>query len=151
MATAGSDRSVIVSRYSTEFMTAMTESSYKLIATIPSLKISRTFLLAPDKRYLLGSTEMEPEMLVFAYDRSLSRRQAWLEVIDEKLRVERHPLASEKLNGDESMNVLELKSGEDFTAGLTVFHFVPAEQKVDEPSAELTFVLSSKSYALWTR
>jgi class 3 adenylate cyclase len=126
-------------------------SSYKLIATIPSLKLSRAFPLAPGRRYLLGSTEMETEMLVFSHDRSLSRRQAWLEIVGDKLRVERHPLASQKLNGDESVKALELEIGDDFTAGMTIFQFVSAEHGEGDASPDLTFVLSSVSYALWTR
>jgi class 3 adenylate cyclase len=117
---------------------------------MPSLKIVRAFPLAPGKRYLLGSTEMEPEMLVFSHDRSLSRRQAWLEIVGDKLRVERHPLASQKLNGDDAVKTLELKIGEDFAAGLTIFQFVSAEARESEASPDLTFVLSSASYALWS-
>ncbi len=72
----------------------MTTPSYKLLAVITGLNISRTFSLVSGKRYLLGSAEMEPGMLVFSIGWSLSRRQAWLEIVANKLRLERHPMAT---------------------------------------------------------
>lgn len=120
-------------------------SSYKLIATIPDLKLMRAFPLVKGKRYLLGSTEMEAEMLVWSHDRSLSRRQAWIEIVEDHLRVERHPQASQKLNGDEAITILELKDGESFAAGLTMFKFVLEQEGMQHPP-DLTFVLSSTSF-----
>jgi class 3 adenylate cyclase len=124
----------------------MTTGSYKLIATIPSLQIARAFSLAPGRRYLLGSAEMGPGMLVFTSDRSLSRRQAFLEIIEDKLRVERHPKASQTLNGDDAINTLELRDGESFTAGMSVFRFVSDEAEDSLP--DRTYVFASPPTAL---
>ncbi len=124
----------------------MATDSYKLIAAIPSLKMARAFPLAPGRRYLLGSAEMEPEMLVFTADRSLSRRQAFVEIIDDKLRVERHPKASQALNGDDAINTLELGDGESFTAGMTVFSFV--RDDTEDAPPDRTYVFSSPTATL---
>ncbi len=121
-------------------------SSYKLIATIPDLKLMRAFPLVKGKRYLLGSAEMEPEMLVWPHDRSLSRRQAWIKIVGDHLRVERHPQASQKLNGDEAATMLELNDGESFAAGSTIFQFVHEQEGMPHPP-DLSFVFSSTFFA----
>ncbi|KAA0220618.1 adenylate/guanylate cyclase domain-containing protein [candidate division KSB1 bacterium] len=126
----------------------MPAPSYKLLAYLAGLNVSRAFALEPGRRYLLGSAEMEPDMLVFPGDRSLSRRQAWLEISGNKLRVERHALASQKLNADEAAAVLELHPGESFTAGKTVFRFL-AEADV-EPLPDRTYVFSSSAMTFAT-
>ncbi|MGH7492911.1 MAG: adenylate/guanylate cyclase domain-containing protein [bacterium] len=102
----------------------MNSYSYKLVARIPTLNFAQTFELSKGRRYLLGSAAMEPGMLVFTRDRSLSRRQAWLEVTGDVLVVERHPRASQALNADDQTKSLRLQNGEAFTAGATVFEFV---------------------------
>jgi hypothetical protein len=51
----------------------MSSGDFKLIAAIPSLNLSHTFTLQEGRRYLLGSSAMEPEMLVFSLDRSFKR------------------------------------------------------------------------------
>lgn len=122
---------------------AMKTPSYKLLAYLAGLNISRAFTLEPGRRYLLGSADMEPGMLVFPSDRSLSRRQAWLEITGQKLRVERHALASQKLNADDAVAILELNPGESFSAGRTVFCFVDEER--DEPLPERTYLFSSRA------
>ncbi len=124
----------------------MTTPSYKLLAAIPSLGLSRSFVLAPGRRYLLGSAEMEPGMLVFSTDRSLSRRQAWLEVVNDKLRVERHALATQKLNANEALTVLELRPGESFTAGMTIFQFFKEEGEDFLPARTYTFSSTAASF-----
>lgn len=121
----------------------MTTPSYKLLAYLAGLNISRAFALEPGRRYLLGSADMEPDMLVFSSDRSLSRRQAWLEITGQKLRVERHALASQKLNADDAVTIVELNPGESFSAGRTVFRFVDEER--DEPLPERTYLFSSQA------
>lgn len=126
----------------------MTTPSYKLIAIIAGLNVSRAFALAPGRRYLLGSAEMEPDMLVFPGDRSLSRRQAWLEISGNKLRVERHALASQKLNADDAVVNLELNPGESFSAGKTVFRFI--EDAGDDPLPDRTYVFSSRAMTFAT-
>lgn len=119
----------------------MTTISHKLIATIPSLKMARAFSLVQGRRYLLGSAEMEPGMLVFTPDRSLSRRQAFLEVVENKLRVERHPKASQTLNGDATITELALGEGESFAAGMSIFQFV--KDAGDDSPPDRTFIFSS--------
>ncbi|MDZ7345102.1 MAG: adenylate/guanylate cyclase domain-containing protein, partial [candidate division KSB1 bacterium] len=125
----------------------MSESVYKLIASIPSLKTSQVFVLEKGRRYLIGSAEMEPGMLVFSIDRSMSRRQAWLEIVDEVLHVERHPNASQSLNDDPAIKTLQLAAGETFTAGLTVFQFLISQEDSAAGVSELTYTLSSRDFA----
>lgn len=125
----------------------MSEESYKLLASIPTLHITHTFILKKDRCYLLGSAEMELDMLVFAHDRSLSRRQAWLEIVDDVLHVERHPKASQSLNGDPSIKKLQLKSGETFSAGLTIFRFIIAQDAAGQLAPDLTYTLSAKEFS----
>jgi adenylate cyclase len=124
----------------------MSSPSYKLLAAMHSLGLSRSFALAPGRRYLLGSAEMEPGMLVFSTDRSLSRRQAWLEIVEGKLRVERHAQASQKLNANDGCTVLELRPGESFTAGMTVFHFLKEEGEEFLPDRTYTFSATAASF-----
>jgi len=125
----------------------MPSSSYKLVAVIPSLNISQAFPLETGHRYLFGSAPMEPEMLIFSLDRSISRRQAWLEIVDETLRVERHPKASQPLNNNPVLTTLELKTGESFKAGLTTFQFVIDSEMQNDRAAELTYTQSASSFA----
>lgn len=129
----------------------MNSNSYKLIASIPLLKVSHVFSLEKGRRYLLGSAEMEPEMLVFSPDRSMSRRQAWLEIVDDELRVERHPKASQNLNADASVKTVLLKSGEAFKAGLTVFRFVVAQDDIAQPAPDITYTLTATDFAMALR
>ncbi len=125
----------------------MSSPSYKLVASIPSLNISQDFVLETGRRYLFGSAMMEPEMLIFSHDRSISRRQAWLEIVDETLRVERHPKASRPLNNDPALTALELKIGESFKAGLTAFQFLIERETPTDRAAELTYSLSASDFA----
>lgn len=121
--------------------------SYKLVAAIPSLNISQAFVLEAGRRYLFGSAPMEPEMLVFSHDRAISRRQAWLEIVDETLHVERHPKASRPLNNDSSLTTVELKIGESFKAGLTTFQFLMDHETSTEPATEGTYSLTASDFA----
>ena len=135
----------------------MSTHSYILVASIPTLDFSHTFSLEKNQRYLLGSATMEPGMLVFSRDRSISRRQAWLEVVDQGLLVERHPRASQILNGDPALMNLQLRSGESFTVGATVFRFIVTDQDakilprgheyVSDPAPELTYTLSARDFS----
>jgi adenylate cyclase len=125
----------------------MSSPSYKLVASIPSLNISQAFALERGRRYLFGSAPMEPEMLVFSHDRSISRRQAWLEIVDETLHVERHPKASRPLNNDPALTTLGLKIGDSFKAGLTAFQFLIDHETQDERTAERTYTLSASDFA----
>lgn len=133
----------------------MSTTSYKLVASIPALNLFHTFSLEKGRRYLLGSAAMEPGMLVFAEDRSISRRQAWLEVIDETLSVERHPQASQRLNANDSIKTLRLEAGQSFTAGRTVFRFLAvsgdsspgAHEKAMEQAPQLTYTLSARDFS----
>lgn len=125
----------------------MNEDSYKLLASIPAIHIAHTFILEKDRRYLLGSAEMEPDMLVFAHDRSLSRRQAWLEIIDNLLHVERHPKASQSLNGDPAVKTIQIKSGETFAAGLTTFKFIVAQETISQLAPDHTYTLSARDFS----
>ncbi len=125
----------------------MSSPSYKLVAAIPALSTSQTFPLEKGHRYLVGSAPMEPEMLVFSLDRSISRRQAWLEIIDETLRVERHPKASQFLNSNAALTTLTLRPGESFKAGLTTFQFLIDHEMQNEQVAEGTYTLPASSFA----
>lgn len=125
----------------------MRANSYKLVANLPTFGVSQTFSLEKGRRYLLGSAEMEPDMLVFSFDRSMSRRQAWLEVVDDVLHVERHPNSSQSLNGDPATKTLQLRSGETFTTGLTVFRFVAAEDADVQLAPGLTYTLSARDFS----
>ena len=125
----------------------MSSPTYKLVASIPSLSISQAFALETGRRYLFGSAPMEAEMLVFSLDRSISRRQAWLEIVDETLRVKRHPKASKPLNNDPALTMLELKIGEFFKAGLTTFQFLVDNESPNDRAAELTYTLSASDFA----
>ncbi len=134
----------------------MSTSSYKLIASIPTLNFSHSFDLEKGRRYLLGSATMEPGMLVFSRDRSISRRQAWLEVVEEALLVERHPKASQKLNAHDTTINLRLKSGESFTVGVTIFRFVDKsaaaskrldKTREDSTEPEITYTLSARDFS----
>jgi len=86
-------------------------------------------------------------MLVFSHDRSISRRQAWLEIVGEALRVERHPKASRPLNNDTALTTMELKIGESFKAGLTTFQFLIETETPTDRAAELTYTLSASDFA----
>jgi adenylate cyclase len=125
----------------------MKSDSYKLLAAIPALNISHVFILQPGRRYLLGSAEMEAGMLVFSFDRALSRRQAWLEIVDDKLHVERHPKASQHLNADAAIKSLQLKPGESFTAGSTVFKFAAGADDMTEPAPDIAYTLSAREFS----
>jgi len=125
----------------------MSQDSSKLAATIPTLGITHTFMLEKGRRYLLGSAEMEPDMLVFSPDRSLSRRQVWLEIVDDVLIVERHPKASQSLNGDAGVKTLQLKSGETFAAGLSIFRFIGAHDAAGQSTPDLTYTLSARDFS----
>ncbi len=140
----------------------MNTNTYKLLARIPALDFSQTFALEKGRRYLVGSATMEPGMLVITRDRSMSRRQAWLEVVEDTLRVERHPRASQKLNGDDTINCLSLQSGESFTVGVTILQFIAASDasmaphdQIREPLAqaamEATFTLSAREFSAGLR